>query len=193
VGKKIMRVFEHKDYNHYYQAQLKKYYRKKKNVWVTKEEIIMIVKHIKKHLGNVESGICHGTRTGWEIQQFKKRLKCDVIGTEIAPNDIPDTIEWDFHNIKDEWLGKFDFIYSNSFDHSNKPKYCIGQWMTCLKPRGICYVTWMASLLKNPDPADCLFAELKEFRKMFNKNFVVVDEFKKYKGRIVLAIKHRGE
>lgn len=187
-----MRVFKHRDYSHYYESQLTKYYRKKNNVWVDENEIIMIVKHIKKHLGKVESGICHGTRTGWEIQQFKKRLECDVIGTEIAPNNTPDTIEWDFHNIKDEWIGKFDFIYSNSFDHSNRPKYCIGQWMKCLKLKGTCYITWMSALATKLDAADCFSANLTEFRKFFNKNFVVVDEFKKYKGRIVLAIKHRG-
>ena len=186
-----MRVFKHKDYKQYYHAQLKKYYRKKDNVWVKKDEIKMIVSHIKKHLVNVESGICHGTRTGWEIQQFKKRLNCDVIGTEIAPNHTPDTIVWDFHDIKDEWEGKFDFIYSNSFDHSNRPQHCIQQWMKCLKPRGICYITWMSSLIKRFDAADCISAELKEYRKMFNKNFIVVDEFKKYRGRIVLAVKHR--
>jgi hypothetical protein len=186
-----MKVFKHKDYDHYYKAQLKKYERKKNNIWVKEKEIVMIVNHIKKNLVNVTRGLCHGTRTGWEIQEFKKRLKCDVLGTEIAPNNIPDTITWDFHDIKDEWIKRFDFIYSNSFDHSNRPQYCIDQWMKCLKDRGICYVTWMLSSLRNFDAADCLSADRKEYRKMFNKKYIVVDEFKKYKGRIVMAIKHK--
>jgi hypothetical protein len=51
----------------------------------------------------------------------------------------------------------------------------------------------MSSLIKRLDAADCLSADLKEYRKIFNKYFVVIDEFKKYRGRIVLAVKHRGE
>lgn len=186
-----MRIYNHKNYKHYYEAQLKKYERKKDNVWVREDEIIMIVDHMKENIKDIKHGICHGTRTGWEIQQFKERLNCDVIGTEIAPNKTPDTIVWDFHEIKDEWIKKFDFIYSNSFDHSNKPQHCVNQWMRCLKDDGICYITWMQSNIKKFDAADCFSAHRKEYRKLFNKNYIVVDEFNKYRGRIVMAVKHR--
>jgi len=186
-----MRIFKHKDYNHYYESQVKKYEKKKNNVWIKIEEVRLICDHASKHIGKVNNGICHGTRTGWEIQKFRKFLKADIIGTEIAPNNIPNTIVWDFHKIKDKWIDKFDFIYSNSLDHSDQPEHCIDQWMKCLKPSGICYIHWMVSNLKKFDAADCFSASLKEFKKLLNKKYIVVDEFKKYSGRIVLAVKHR--
>ena len=186
-----MRIFKHRDYKHYYDSQVKKYEKKKNNVWIKTEEIEMICVHVHKHIGKVEHGICHGTRTGWEIQKFRKFLKADIMGTEIAPNDISNTIVWDFHKVKDKWIDKFDFIYSNSLDHSDRPDYCIDQWMKCLKTTGICYIHWMASNLKKFDAADCFSASAKEFRNLLNKKYIVVDEFKKYRGRIVFAVKHR--
>ena len=56
------------------------------------------------------------------FDNLKKDVK--VIGTEIASdaeNRFPNTIEWDFHNVKDEWLNNVDFIYSNSFDQQIVP------------------------------------------------------------------------
>ena len=41
------------------------------------------------------------------------------------------------HEIKDEWVDKCDVIYSNSFDHTYDPIYCLNQWSKCLKPTGI--------------------------------------------------------
>ncbi len=63
-----------------------------------------------------------------------------VIGTEISDTatQFPDTIQWDFHEIKAESRDAVDFIYSNSFDHSYDPERCLNAWMSCLRPGGIC-------------------------------------------------------
>ena len=58
---------------------------------------------------------------------------------------FPNTIQWDFHDVKDERIDSIDFIYSNSLDHSYDAKYCLKQWFRCLRKDGICIIngtTW---------------------------------------------------
>ncbi len=87
-------------------------------------------------------GICHGTRRGKEQEWFRKYLGCDVIGTEISDSagDFSNTIQWDFHDTKPEWIDAVDFIYSNAFDHSYDPDHCLNTWMSCLRPGGLCFL-----------------------------------------------------
>ena len=87
-----------------------------------------------------QRGICHGTRNGSEQKSFSKYLGIPVLGTDISETAhmFPNTIQWDFHNVKDEWINNIDFIYSNSLDHSYDPIHCLRQWFKCLKPGGIC-------------------------------------------------------
>jgi hypothetical protein len=96
--------------------------------------------YISKHLGSVQFGLCHGTRQGKEQAWFKKHLKCEVLGTEISDTaeQFPDTIQWDFHEVKPEWIGAVDFVYSNSFDHSYDPEKCLKAWMSCIRKGGLC-------------------------------------------------------
>ena len=84
-------------------------------------------------------GLCHGVRSGWENKTLGEQLGCTVIGTEIGDKfGHPDiTIQWDMHDVKDEWIGKCDVIYTNSFDHSYDPIYALKQWASCLKETGI--------------------------------------------------------
>lgn len=97
-----------------------------------------IAEYIKKHIPNLTFGICHGTRRGTEQERFKYHLDIPVIGTEISTTaeQFPDTIQWDFHEIKKEWLNNVSFIFSNSLDHSYDPIYCLSQWMKCISPGG---------------------------------------------------------
>lgn len=95
---------------------------------------------MKKNLSSLRFGICHGTRRGKEQEWFRKYLGIDVIGTEISSTatTFPNTIQWDFHNVKTEWIDAVDFIYSNSFDHSFDPEKCLNAWMSCVRPGGFC-------------------------------------------------------
>ena len=88
---------------------------------------------------NPTFGLCHGVRSGLENKTLGELLGCTVIGTEIGDKfGYPEiTIQWDMHEIKDEWVEKCDVIYSNSFDHTYDPIYCLNQWSKCLKPTGI--------------------------------------------------------
>lgn len=128
------------DYEEYKKIQTEGNIRKIDKVWVLEKNISFLSDYIKKTLGKVEFGICHGTRKGKEQEWFSKYLHCEVIGTEISDTaeTFPNTIQWDFHEAKPEWINSVDFIYSNAFDHSYDPEKCLNAWMSCLKKSGLC-------------------------------------------------------
>ena len=105
-------------------------------------KIKLISKHIKKNIPDLKFGLCHGTRQGSEQKDFNEFLGINVIGTEISHTaaDFPNTIQWDFHNAKDEWKENVCFIFSNSFDHSYDPIACLQTWMSCVKSGGKIYL-----------------------------------------------------
>jgi len=144
------------DYQAYRQIQVAGYRQKSGFVWAVEDNIAYLSAYIRKAVGNLSFGLCHGTRTGKEQAWFRKYLRCEVLGTELShlARDLPDTIEWDFHQVKPEWVGKVDFIYSNSFDHSYDPRACLNAWMSCLQPRGLCILEHSTS--HGPDAADTL-------------------------------------
>lgn len=129
------------DYEQYKKIQTSGNKLKINSVWAQEENIKFVSQYIKNYT-NPEFGICHGTRRGKEQEWFNKYLDCKVIGTEISDTatQFPNTIQWDFHEVKPEWVGNVDFIYSNSFDHSFDPEKCINAWMNCIKPGGFCFL-----------------------------------------------------
>jgi len=128
------------DYERYKQVQVTGNLKKLDDVWVREENIAFLSEYIKKTIGEVHFGICHGTRRGKEQEWFSKFLGCEAIGTEISDSaeQFPNTIQWDFHEVKPEWIDAVDFIYSNSFDHTYDPEKCLNAWMSCVKPGGVC-------------------------------------------------------
>lgn len=128
------------DYDSYRAIQESGNKKKIDQTWAHPENIAFLSRYIKERLPNVEFGICHGTRRGSEQKWFREHLHCEVIGTEIAStaSQFPHTVQWDFHEINPAWIGKTDFIYSNSFDHAYDPKKALNAWMGSLKPDGLC-------------------------------------------------------
>jgi len=128
------------DYERYKSVQMSGNKEKLNKVWVKEGNIKFLSDYIKQNVETPQFGICHGTRRGLEQEWFRKYLECEVIGTEISDtaSQFSHTIQWDFHEVKQEWIGNVDFIYSNSFDHSFDPEKCINAWMSCLSPKGIC-------------------------------------------------------
>ena len=55
-------------------------------------------------------------------------------------SEFKNSIQWDFHEINPDWVNKFDFVYSNSLDQSNKPKEALQVWLNQLKKDGILIV-----------------------------------------------------
>jgi len=128
------------DYERYRKVQTEGNHQKLGNVWVVEDNIAFLANYLRRL--SPKFGICHGTRRGKEQEWFRTYLGCEVIGTEISDTaaQFPNTIQWDFHDVKPEWLGAVDFIYSNSFDHSYDPGKCLTAWMSCLRPGGVCII-----------------------------------------------------
>ena len=127
------------DYERYRDTQQRGNKGKINNVWVLEENVAFLSSYIRERIPQPRFGICHGTRRGKEQEWFRKYLGCEVIGTEISETatTFPHTIQWDFHEVRPEWVGAADFIYSNSFDHSYDPQKCLTAWMRCLRPGGM--------------------------------------------------------
>ena len=111
-------------------------------VYVRKETIGEIYKHFAKD--NILSILCHGTRSGEEQAHFKSYFNCYVMGSELSERakDTADTTIWDFNKVNDEWIGKFDLVYSNAFDHCITPSETISVWRDQLKSDGRLLIEW---------------------------------------------------
>lgn len=144
-----MKVYKYKSYDEYRKAQVKANQDKLALSWVKPETVDLVCERVLAANPAPTFGLCHGTRRGEEQRLFADRLKCRVIGTEISPTaaKFPNTIEWDFHQVKPEWEGACDIIYSNSLDHARDPAKAIEVWMSCLKPTtGILAIEWVELL-----------------------------------------------
>jgi len=134
------------------------------------EETNCILNAVYNHRGkHVEMVICHGARAGVEVQQIKKIYpQAIVIGTDVFAKDTSCVIEWDYHETKPEWNRAFDLVYSNSLDHSPKPKECLATWLSQLKDDGLLSLVWTFAhtLEERPLPypgGDCFGAGLHEY------------------------------
>jgi len=153
------------DYNKYKAAQIALNKRKIKKVWVAAKDIkFMFISQFVKG-----SGICHGARNGFEVKEFNKYVK--AIGTDISDTaNKYGLIQWDFHKQNPEWIGKFDFVYTNSIDHSHNHELALRVFMEQLKPGGKCIIHTDVNLkgLLHGHPGDCFSATKEEFLEMFN-------------------------
>lgn len=126
-------------YADYVATQKAGFQAKRATVFARPENIAAIAAWAQSR-GPVRSVLCHGTRNGAEQRYFLDALPgATVLGTEIGDGaaDYPHTIEWDFHNTKSEWLGAWDLIYSNSWDHAADPDRAFESWCACLSPHGV--------------------------------------------------------
>lgn len=185
-----MKLYRHENYDHYRAAQIEKNVRKFDRVFIVEEEVREIARRISHP---VEFGLCHGVRNGWEVQAFQRALGCpDILGTEISPlaYRVPSVIVWDFHEVKLEWLGRADFIYSNSLDHSYDPQLCLSRWMSCLSPRGVCVLNWHKAIYDRVDAADCFKARRAELEAMIRRDYLL-EEVVRLRGRHLLFVRRR--
>ncbi len=153
--------------------------------WCTEQTISLISNYLIHNNGDREfKGICHGTRVGKEVEWFNKHLPDGsyVFGTDIeaSATKFADTIEHDFHELKDEWLNSFDFIYSNSHDHAMDPKKALNNWLLSIKDKGYVFLEHSRSHGKKfQDDADCwgVESEILPFLllKWFRGKYAVID------------------
>ncbi len=165
-------LYQYRDYQHYRDTQIAGNLRKINQVWANEENIAYLSRYLQEQVKPLAFGICHGTRQGKEQAWFRKHLGIEVIGTEISPTakDFPHTIEWDFHEVKPEWVDRTDFIYSNSFDHSYQPEKCLDAWMSCIRKSGVCILEWSTSHV-DADELDPFGATLAGIKKLIRSKY----------------------
>lgn len=170
-----MKIFKYESYQQYVRAQIDGNEKKYDSVWVKAETIESIV---NQHEGPVSSVLCHGTRGGRELECFKRHYPdAYVVGTEISPTakNVPMTVEWDFNLPKEEWVGKFDIVYSNSFDHSFNPYGTLDVWINQLSENGTLYVelpNYHNNVSTEMDPLEITVKEYEQLVDFFEMKIV---------------------
>ena len=146
--KKLVDYYLHKynSYKEYKEAQIKLNEKKIDLVWADENTLKKVSNIVTNSIEKQDKsqkeilGICHGTRNGFE-QNFLNKImpNSNIIGTDISETVLKfeNSVHWDFHDEKEEWLGKFDFVYSNSLDQSWKPKHALSTWLNQVKKDGV--------------------------------------------------------
>lgn len=153
---------------------------------MTIEKIYDWMVHKKEifHTGKYIKGICHGARNGLEADEFKKHITfSDIFGTDLFPysgksakhRGESDVVKWDFSEQNYEWIGKFDFVYSNSLDHARYPDQTLSVWLDQLKDDGVLFVEWSASGIIQVNKGDCFSAHIEEIIKLTNEVGILKD------------------
>jgi len=153
------------DYEFYVRHQGRMSTKKSHRTFALPEVIAQIVRYLQEKDVHPTFGLCHGVRNGNENKWFGELLPdCVVLGTEIGPlaEQFPKTIRWDFHEVKPEWIGAVDFIYTNSLDHAYDPERAVKNWVRCLTPSGYCVIeAWgNAKVINSGSPTDPFSADL---------------------------------
>jgi SAM-dependent methyltransferase len=165
-----MKIYKYENYDDYVNNQIEANHAKLKSVYVEKKTIKKIYRD-KKEAARI---LCHGTRNAAEQKYFKKYFrKAEVIGTELSDtaDQFPMTVRHDFNEVKEEWLGAFDIVYSNAIDHAFDPNNTIRIWAQQLAPSGRLYLEHGFGEKDNRARAwDPVEIDDSELRELFTKN-----------------------
>ncbi len=176
-----MHIVKYKNYEEYVEMQIKMSIDgyTKNCVWVTDSVLDKIVEVLKVHKSDFSNskGLCHGVRTGYENNFLQKKLNFPVIGTDICDlaekNKVPGVITYDFNKHNRDWINCFDFIYSNSLDHSIDPDSTLKIWSEQLKDDGILFLEWSQGATIE-SYADCFCATKTEYEFLVKKYFNIL-------------------
>ena len=182
-----MKVYKYKSYDEYVARQTLT--NKRKLDWkFTGRNRIQWIKNYREEASNI---ICHGTRAGIEQQDFKDLYpEAFVIGSEISDTatKFPMTIQHDFAVIREEWIGKFDILYSNSFDHSFNPNITIETWKDQLSPNGRMFIEWNVVQNKKSIPSDPVSGNLEQFKDFLNNHKVTIEHINYFDRGLYLLV-----
>jgi len=188
-----MKYIKAASHEEYVKSQISTNKAKLNAVWVTNDEIDKIATYVNNYNIDVKQGVCHGVRNGYEVAKFNELLGGGIIGTEISDTatQFENVIEWDFHEIKDEWVDNFQFIYSNSIDHSYDFEMCLDQWMKTLTKDGCCFIQWSEDIINPHNTSDCFGIAKDDLIELINRKYSVSDTFEVAgnNNRIIIAIK----
>ena len=133
---------EYSSYEEYKKVQIFHNKRKINKVFADKTTLKRVANIILNEFKDEHhiKGICHGSRNGFE-QNFLIDLseKIECIGTDISETakNYENSVNWDFHDMNENWTGSQNFIYTNSLDQSWQPKVALQTWLSQLKSNGI--------------------------------------------------------
>ncbi|MFT4129082.1 hypothetical protein [Labrys sp. (in: a-proteobacteria)] len=135
------RLLSYNSYDEYKAIQIEGNKAKLSNVWADETTIHLICDYLVKDGNVIRRGLCHGSRNGTELGWFRKYLSAEIVGTDIS-DTAPQfgLTQWDFHDSKHEWIGQFDFVYTNSHDHAYDPKKAFDTWIEQLVPGGALFI-----------------------------------------------------
>lgn len=166
-----MRLYTFTNHRHYHRIQVKTERRKyQSNHSWSEEEIEQACDWIKARGVGPDNvfGVCHGCRDLGEPDEFTKHFNDpDVIGTDMVhgERDHQRLISWDFHTPNKNWIGKFDFVYTNALDHAHSPFEAVDVWLKQLKPTGFLLIQW-CPWHDMQQGGDCFAATLHEYVQM---------------------------
>jgi hypothetical protein len=138
-------LYNHEDLNTYREIQIIANKAKLGLCFARESNLVALCNFLSVRGVKIRRVLCHGTRNGAEQKYFKRRLpSAEIVGTEISDNaeQFPMTIQWDFHEVKPKWIGAFDLIYSNSWDHTYDPAKLFPAWLSCLASGGALALEW---------------------------------------------------
>ena len=135
-------LHEYKSYKEYKNVQIYHNKRKINKVFADKKTLGRVAEILLKEFSNKEQikGICHGSRNGFEQNYLRSYSNfIEAIGTDISDTakDFDNSVQWDFHDVNEEWIGLNNFVYSNSLDQSWQPKQALKTWLDQLKENGL--------------------------------------------------------
>lgn len=114
--------------------------------FVPEEDLVALARFIQQYANTTgRFGLCHGTRRGNEQLWLVRALGWpagSVLGTEISKtaSRFNHTVQHDFHERNEAWVGKAAFVYSNALDHSYDPRLAAARWVESLQPGGLLVV-----------------------------------------------------
>lgn len=140
-----MKIFQYKDYEDYIQAQIAGNLQKIDKIKRSGDSYVKpnVIKSIVEIQPDAKRVLCHGTRNANEQKYFLDLLpEAFIIGSEVSTNaeEFPMTVQQDFNKVREEWVGSFDIVYSNSFDHSITPLETLCVWRDQLNSTGMLFL-----------------------------------------------------
>jgi len=175
-----MEYVKHTSYEEYIEHQTVTNKAKINNVWVVPSNIKDIKNYCDKLNIKVNNILCHGTRNGAELLYFQNNFpNAGILGTDISDTatQFQNTIQWDFHNVNEEWVGQFDIVYTNSWDHAYDFEKALQAWMGQLTETGRLFLDWNDDTSKPFNKADCFGCSKEELIDMVNKLYTVENNF----------------
>jgi len=137
-------IYKYKNHTDYVNHQIEKWKANVNGKWVDDADIKYLYDNfLYKHFDKIQFGICHGAKTGYENKLFSQYTGANFIGTDLSvTKNCDNVIQWDFHELKDEWINNVDVIYTNALDHTYKPVECLSTWIKCLTTNGVIIIEW---------------------------------------------------